>query len=108
MSGGAEQTVLPARDAEAETQSGIFPAQGLEGLIETGLLAAENAILPEQIQPASIDLRLGATAYRVPASFLPGTRTVEDKLGNAYRVLSTSVAKIVRRINSLKACAGTM
>ena len=81
MSGGAEQTVLPARDAEAETQSGIFPAQGLEGLIETGLLAAENAILPEQIQPASIDLRLGATAYRVPASFLPGTRTVEDKLG---------------------------
>jgi dCTP deaminase len=80
MSGTAEQTITPARDAEAETRSGIFPAQGLRSLIEAGLISAEDAILPEQVQPASIDLRLGGTAYRVPASSLPGTRTVEDKL----------------------------
>ena len=35
----------------------------------------------DQIQPASLDLRLGATAYRVRASFLPGpNETVEEKL----------------------------
>jgi dCTP deaminase len=36
---------------------------------------------PDQIQPASIDLRLGEVAYRVRASFLPGGRdSVRDKL----------------------------
>ena len=35
----------------------------------------------DQVQPASIDLRLGSTAYRMRASFLPGSRaTVEDKI----------------------------
>ena len=44
-------------------------------------LAAERAIVaarpfaPDQIQPASLDLRLGAIAYRVRASFLPGPGT---------------------------------
>ena len=30
---------------------------------------------PDQIQPASLDLRLGEVAYRVRASFLPGPGT---------------------------------
>ncbi|HEX2215486.1 MAG TPA: 2'-deoxycytidine 5'-triphosphate deaminase, partial [Xanthobacteraceae bacterium] len=30
------------------------------------------AFAPDQIQPASLDLRLGNVAYRVRASFLPG------------------------------------
>jgi dCTP deaminase len=34
---------------------------------------AMNQILPDQVQPASIDLRLGECAYPVDASFLPGT-----------------------------------
>ena len=39
-------------------------------------------IEPGQLQPASLDLRLGATAHRVRASFLPGKeRSVEDQLG---------------------------
>ncbi len=44
-------------------------------------LAAERAIVatrpfaPDQIQPASLDLRLGGIAYRVRASFLPGPGT---------------------------------
>jgi dCTP deaminase len=40
-----------------------------------------NPIEPEQVQPASLDLRLGRTAYRVRASFLPGPNaTVMDKI----------------------------
>ncbi len=43
--------------------------------------AFEPAIEPDQIQPASLDLRLGTVAYRLRASFLPGAaRTVADCL----------------------------
>ncbi|MDE0205922.1 MAG: 2'-deoxycytidine 5'-triphosphate deaminase, partial [Candidatus Tectomicrobia bacterium] len=33
-----------------------------------------------QLQPASLDLRLGTTAYRIRSSFLPGHETVAEKL----------------------------
>lgn len=60
---------------------GVLPAQALRDLIATGALAADPAILDNQLQPASLDLRLGTVAYRVRASFLAGTgRTVEDPL----------------------------
>lgn len=52
--------------------AGVLPAQHLRHLIETGALAADPAIRPDQIQPASLDLRLGRVAYRVRASFLAG------------------------------------
>lgn len=52
--------------------AGVLPAQALRHLIETGALAADPAIRPDQIQPASLDLRLGHVAYRVRASFLAG------------------------------------
>jgi dCTP deaminase len=35
--------------------------------------------VPGQVQPASLDLRLGTVAYRVRASFLPGPGTSVDK-----------------------------
>ncbi|MET4128217.1 2'-deoxycytidine 5'-triphosphate deaminase [Roseovarius sp. MBR-6] len=61
--------------------TGVLSSQQLRGLIERGAIAGEPAILPEQIQPASLDLRLGAVAYRVRASFLTGAgRTVADRL----------------------------
>jgi dCTP deaminase len=41
-------------------------------LAQTGAIAAAFPFAPDQIQPASLDLRLGAIAYRVRASFLPG------------------------------------
>lgn len=64
------------------SHTGVLPAQALRQLIETGALAAEPAIIPAQIQPASLDLRLGTTAYRVRASFLVGqNRTVADRIG---------------------------
>ncbi len=41
-------------------------------LAKDGAIVAEHPFAPDQIQPASLDLRLGAVAYRVRASFLPG------------------------------------
>lgn len=61
--------------------SGVLPAQALRQLIATGALSAEPAIRDDQLQPASLDLRLGPVAYRVRASFLAGKgRSVEDRL----------------------------
>jgi len=61
--------------------SGVLPAQALRQLITDGALAAAPAIRDDQIQPASLDLRLGPVAYRVRASFLAGHgRTVQERL----------------------------
>jgi dCTP deaminase len=59
----------------AAALSGILPVQAIRGLVEGGHLRPtrpELPILRDQLQPASIDLRLGAGAWRVRASFLPG------------------------------------
>jgi dCTP deaminase len=61
--------------------TGILPSQKIKELIDTGHLNADAPISNDQIQPASIDLRLGPVAYRVRASFLPGKdSTVKSKL----------------------------
>lgn len=61
--------------------TGVLSSQQLCALIERGAIAADAAILPDQIQPASLDLRLGDVAYRVRASFLTGAgRTVAERL----------------------------
>ena len=50
-------------------------------MIGDGVISATPAILPEQVQPASLDLRLGTVAYRVRASFLAGKgRPVADRV----------------------------
>jgi len=51
--------------------TGILPSQKIKRLIDERQIAAESDISESQIQPASIDLRLGRVAYRVMASFLP-------------------------------------
>jgi len=68
--------------AEESFSTGILPAQDLLRIVHaTKEIRGLEPILDEQIQPASIDLRLGAKAYRVRASFLPGSKsTVSDKL----------------------------
>lgn len=53
-------------------QEGILPDHEIAGLFQSGALASERPLDADQIQPASLDLRLGATAFRVRASFLPG------------------------------------
>ncbi len=60
---------------------GILPAHMLRRFFDEGLLNCETELDADQIQPASLDLRLGNKAYRVRASFLPGPdNTVADRL----------------------------
>lgn len=61
--------------------TGLLPRQAIAALIDAGGVQALNPILEAQIQPASLDLRLGAKAYRLRASFLPGRgTTIEQRL----------------------------
>jgi dCTP deaminase len=60
--------------------NGVFPIQWLWRAAEDGLIRAERPIPKENFQPASVDLRLGATAHRLRCSFLPGARRVEERL----------------------------
>ncbi len=65
------------------TTSGVLADHQISALIADGSIAASTAIAAEQIQPASLDLRLGTTAYRVRASFLAGRqRTVKERLND--------------------------
>jgi dCTP deaminase len=58
--------------ASGERTTGILPSQSIRELIAKGRIVGNRAIIEEQIQPASLDLRLGDIAHRVQASFLPG------------------------------------
>lgn len=61
--------------------TGVLPSQALETMITAKEISASPAIIPEQIQPASLDLRLGTRAWRVRASFLAGNgRSVMERL----------------------------
>lgn len=64
-----------------EAQSGVLADHQIRAMIAAGAIRADTPIEPGQIQPASLDLRLGSTAYRVRASFLAGkSRTVAARL----------------------------
>jgi len=60
--------------ARSPVYTGILPCQKIKEMLGAGqiLPLAMNEIAPDQVQPASIDLRLGEWAYPVDASFLPG------------------------------------
>jgi dCTP deaminase len=60
--------------------TGVLPYQAIRAMERAHEIAAVPAIDPAQVQPASMDLRLGRHAYRVRASFLPGGATVMDKV----------------------------
>lgn len=61
--------------------TGILADRAIAALFETGRLFSERDLDRDQIQPASLDLRLGAKAFRVRASFMPGPNSlVSDKL----------------------------
>ena len=62
-------------------QSGVLPSQDIRDLLRIRDIDASREIEEDQIQPASLDLRLGDVAYRVRASFLPGAgSTVMDRI----------------------------
>jgi dCTP deaminase len=75
--------LFPTPDSvEADRSTGLLPSQLLrEAVAQAREILSPQPIGDDQIQPASIDLRLGEVAYRVRASFLPGGRaSVRDKL----------------------------
>ena len=92
--------------------AGILPAHQISELVEAGQIIPETPLSRDQIQPASLDLRLGRTAYRVRASFLPGPSiTVADRLDRLKlheidlsegAVLETGCVYIVPLMESLK------
>lgn len=59
---------------EVERTNGILPAQAIRALIKASVISAPDGlpITDSQIQPASVDLRLGPQAFHIRASFLPG------------------------------------
>ena len=62
-------------------EKGILPDRMIRLLAKAGAILPAQDFLADQIQPASLDLRLADVAYRVRASFLPGPRaTVADRI----------------------------
>jgi dCTP deaminase len=61
--------------------NGILVSQTIRELVRTGSIQALGPLRPDQIQPSSIDLRLGARIWQLQVSFLPGARGIERKLG---------------------------
>lgn len=80
------ETLNHADESYGRFSTGILPSHVLKRLLDQGReIAASEPFAPGQIQPASIDLRLGPVAYRVRASFLPGpAATVADKLRSVF------------------------
>jgi len=61
--------------------TGVLPSQSIETMLKTGQIGLDEPLVDGQVQPASLDLRLGKVAYRVRASFLAGdSNTVADRL----------------------------
>lgn len=112
-SGGKKQAhkVEDGAPAGSGCAHGILPSQAIRALIAAGKVNLAEPILDNQLQPASLDLRLGHVAYRVRASFLPGPGTkVQTKLDHLQlhtislsqgAVLETGCVYIVPLLESL-------
>ena len=97
--------------AFAADDKGILPDRMIAALADAGAIIPEYEFVPEQIQPASLDLRLGTIAFRVRASFLPGPhRTVAERIDEIKlheidisdgAVLETGCVYVVPLIESL-------
>jgi dCTP deaminase len=95
----------------APDADGILPDSMIEAMAEAGLILPEYDFVESQIQPASLDLRLGPIAYRVRASFLPGPNvTVAERIDELKlheidlsegAVLETNCVYIVPLLESL-------
>ena len=80
------ETLHPTEESYGRFSTGILPSHVLKRLLDQGReITASEPFAPGQIQPASIDLRLGPVAYRVRASFLPGpAATVAERLQSVF------------------------
>ncbi|TAK48679.1 MAG: 2'-deoxycytidine 5'-triphosphate deaminase [Xanthobacteraceae bacterium] len=95
----------------AEDAKGILPDRAIAALADSGVILPAYPFIENQIQPASLDLRLGDVAYRVRASFLPGPEaTVAERIDHLKlheialgdgAVLETNCVYIVPLLESL-------
>ena len=95
----------------SSTADGILSESQLQAAFDRGQISVQEPLLEGQIQPASLDLRLGRRAWRIQASFLPGLgQTVMDKIDkfSMYEldltdgaVLETGCVYIVELMESL-------
>ncbi len=60
--------------------NGVYPSQWIRAAIADGIIIADRPIANSQVQPNSLDLRLGDIGYRVQCSFLPGEEGIQRKL----------------------------
>lgn len=79
--------------------AGILPCQTIEDLIAAEAIVSQTPFDRDQVQPASLDLRLGVRCWRVRASFLPGvSRRVPDRLKDvAMHELDLSKGAVLER-----------
>lgn len=62
-------------------RTGVLPAETIRDMLDNGQILVTENVPDGQVQPASLDLRLGTKAYRVRASFLTGkSRTLAERL----------------------------
>jgi dCTP deaminase len=66
----------------ATNRPGILPSQAIDTLIAGGAITSATPFDDDQVQPASLDLRLAGRAWRVRASFLPGRHTVRERIAD--------------------------
>ncbi|MGE0735138.1 MAG: 2'-deoxycytidine 5'-triphosphate deaminase [Alphaproteobacteria bacterium] len=88
-----------SRSTQDKAVHGILPSQSIVELIGARGIVGDTEIGDAQVQPASLDLRLGPIAHRVTASFLPGPNaSVEDKIGlyGQYKIDLTDGAVLER------------
>ena len=91
----AERIIAASKLRDAA--QGIVPSQGITRMIASGEIVLAEPVAETQVQPASLDLRLGPVAYRVRASFLPkpGGR-VQTKLDDlALHTISLSQGAVL-------------
>ena len=100
--------LFPASEpADPDRSTGLLPSQLLREAVALGReILSPEPIGDDQIQPASIDLRLGEVAYRVRASFLPGARSRvrEGYKGPLYAELAPRSFSILVRAGWLRTC----
>ncbi len=79
--------------------AGILPCQSIDELIARKAVTAAAPFARDQVQPASLDLRLGERAWRVRASFLPGLgRKVAERIGDvAMHELDLTKSAVLER-----------
>ncbi len=67
-------------NAFLDPKNGVFPAQWIRAAILEGIVYSDIPVTDAQVQPNSLDLRLGNRGYRVQCSFMPGEEGMMQKL----------------------------